>query len=238
MAAKLIHSDEPYLLPLPLPPAHSTCGRAHLKAFFMITSSSFTTSYARVKQIPNDKRPEFAFIGRSNVGKSTLINMLTGRKELAKTSSKPGKTQLINYFLINNSWNLTDLPGYGYALHSKKTRSKWETRTTNYFKNREQLLCAMVLIDSNVPPQKIDLEFVNWLGENGVPFVLVFTKTDRKKARGLTQVKAFKDKLLEHWEELPPVFLTSAVKQEGREELLEFIEQSLGNVEWPYAERT
>ncbi|OAV44856.1 ribosome biogenesis GTP-binding protein YihA/YsxC [Lewinella sp. 4G2] len=203
-----------------------------------ITSSSFSTSYARVNQIPEGQRPEFAFIGRSNVGKSSLINMLTRRKELAKTSGKPGKTQLINYFLINNSWNLTDLPGYGYALHSKKTRSKWETRTTNYFLKREQMACAMVLIDSNVPPQKIDLEFVNWLGEHGVPFVLVFTKTDRKQARGLKNVEAFKQKLLEYWEELPPTFLTSAIKFEGRDELLAFIESTLETLDWPYAETT
>lgn len=199
-----------------------------------ITSSNFTTSYARVSQIPEDKRPEFAFIGRSNVGKSSLINMLTGRKELAKTSSKPGKTQLINFFLINGSWNLTDLPGYGYALHSKKTRSKWETRTTNYFLKRQQMVCAMVLIDSNVPPQKIDLEFVNWLGENGVPMALVFTKTDRKKARGLTNVEAFKSTMLEQWEELPPLFITSSVTGDGRDELLDFIEQTLLSINWPY----
>lgn len=200
-----------------------------------ITESSFTTSYARVSQIPDDKRPEFAFIGRSNVGKSSLINMITSRKELAKTSSKPGKTQLINYFLINGSWNLTDLPGYGYALHSKKTRSKWENRTTNYFLNRQQMVCAMVLIDSNVPPQPIDLEFVNWLGENGVPMVLVFTKTDRKKARGLTNVEAFKNKMLEQWEELPPIFITSSVNGDGRDELLAFIESTLLSINWPYA---
>ncbi len=185
--------------------------------------------------MPDDRRPEFAFIGRSNVGKSSLINMLTERKELAKTSSKPGKTQLINHFLINESWNLTDLPGYGYAQRSKKTRSKWEARTTKYFLQRRQMVCAMVLIDSNVPPQTIDLEFVNWLGENGVPFVLVFTKTDRKKARGLTQVKAFEQRLLSSWEELPPVFTTSAVTNDGREELLTFMEQTLAEIDWPYA---
>ena len=201
-----------------------------------ITSSNFTTSYARVSQISDDERPEFAFIGRSNVGKSSLINMLTGRKELAKTSGKPGKTQLINYFSINGSWNLTDLPGYGYAIHSKKTRAKWETRTTNYFLKREQMVCAMVLIDSNVPPQKIDLDFVNWLGENGVPMALVFTKTDRKRARGLTNVTAFKEALLAYWEELPPVFTTSAVTNEGRDELLAFIENTLNTIDWPYLE--
>lgn len=216
--------------------ASSTRFRTRGSAHMSVTSSSFTTSYARVSQIPDDKRPEFAFIGRSNVGKSSLINMLTERKELAKTSGKPGKTQLINYFLINGSWNLTDLPGYGYAIHSKKTRSKWETRTTNYFLQRTQMVCAMVLIDSNVPPQKIDVEFVNWLGENGVPFVLVFTKTDRKGARGLINVEAFKAELLQYWEELPQIFLTSAVNFEGREELLSLIEETLQSLNWPYAE--
>ena len=201
-----------------------------------ITSSTFTTSYARVAQIPDDRQPEFAFIGRSNVGKSSLINMLTERRELAKTSGKPGKTQLINYFKINGSWNLTDLPGYGYALHSKKTRAKWETRTENYFLQRTQMVCAMVLIDSNVPPQKIDLEFVNWLGENGIPMALVFTKTDRKQARGLTNVAAFKEELLQHWEELPPVFITSSVTNDGREELLAFMRNTLDSIDWPYLE--
>ena len=203
-----------------------------------ITSSNFTSSFARVAQLPDEQRPEFAFIGRSNVGKSSLINMLTARKELAKTSSKPGKTQLINLFLINDSWYLTDLPGYGYALHSKKTRSKWETRTTNYFLQRRQLVCAMVLIDSNIPPQKIDLEFVNWLGEHGVPFVLVFTKTDRKKARGLVNVQAFQAALREQWEELPPLFTTSAITGDGREELLTFIDRTLTGIDWPYAATT
>jgi len=199
-----------------------------------IHSSTFSSSHARVIQAPKGNRPEFAFIGRSNVGKSSLINMLTERKELARTSGTPGKTQLINYFLINNSWHLTDLPGYGYAKRSKKTRAKWENRTENYFRTREQMICAFVLIDSNVPPQKIDLEFVNWLGEHGVPFVIAFTKTDRKKARDLVNVDAFKTSLLEYWEELPPLFLTSAVSTNGREEVLTFIETTLRDMEWPF----
>lgn len=200
-----------------------------------ITSSIFASSHARVNQAPTDGRPEFAFIGRSNVGKSSLINMLTQRKELARTSGSPGKTQLINYFLINDSWYLTDLPGYGYAKRSKKTRAKWENRTENYFLRRQSLVNAFVLVDSNVPPQKIDLEFCNWLGENGVPFVIVFTKTDRKKARGGENVAAFKKALLNNWESLPPIFLTSAVKATGREAIISFLENTLESVDWAFA---
>lgn len=182
--------------------------------------------------MPKDGKPEFAFIGRSNVGKSSLINMLTGRNEMARTSGKPGKTVLISYFLINDSWYLTDLPGYGYAIASKKTRAKWETRMENYFNHRATLVNAFVLIDSNVPPQKIDLDFCNWLGEGGVPFVICFTKTDRKKARGLEQVEAFKAALLENWEELPPIFLTSAVNGNGKDEVLTFIGDTLEEIGW------
>jgi len=210
----------------------------YLPALSNITSSSFSSSHARVAQAPKGNRPEFAFIGRSNVGKSSLINMLTQRKELARTSGTPGKTQLINYFMINHSWYLTDLPGYGYAKRSKKTRSKWESRTENYFLRREQMTCAFVLIDSNVPPQTIDLEFINWLGENGVPFVITFTKTDRKKSRDGGYIEAFKATLLEYWEELPPVFITSSVKQLGREEILDFIEATLTDLEWPFSQES
>ncbi len=194
----------------------------------------FASSHARVVQAPRDGKPEFAFIGRSNVGKSSLINMLTQRKELAHTSGKPGKTQLLNYFLINNSWYLTDLPGYGYAVQSKKTRGKWEDRTEKYFLSRQTLVCAFVLIDSNVPPQVIDLEFVNWLGEHGVPFVLAFTKTDRKQSRDGGSVDDFKRALLRTWEELPPIFLTSAAKEVGREGVLEYIEATLRDIHWPF----
>ena len=201
-----------------------------------ITRSKFASSHAQISQAPKAYRPEFAFIGRSNVGKSSLINMLTQRKELARTSGTPGKTQLINLFLINDSWYLTDLPGYGYAKRSKSTRAKWEKRTEDYFRNREQMLCAMVLIDANVPPQRIDLDFVNWLGEHGVPFVLVFTKTDRKKSRDGGSVEAFKEKLLETWEELPPVFITSSVKETGREELIAFMAEALRGENWPFSQ--
>ena len=199
-----------------------------------INASLFSSSHARVAQAPKGNRPEFAFIGRSNVGKSSLINMLTQRKELARTSGTPGKTQLINYFLINNSWYLTDLPGYGYAKRSKKTRAKWENRTENYFLRREQMVCAFVLVDANVPPQKIDLEFINWLGENGVPLAIVFTKTDRKKSRDGGSVEDFKAKLLEYWEELPPIFITSSVNTTGRDEVLEFIAEALKEMNWPW----
>ena len=199
-----------------------------------IKTSTFASSHARVPQAPKDGRPEFAFIGRSNVGKSSLINMLAGRRELAHTSSKPGKTQLINYYLINQSWYLTDLPGYGYAKQSKKTRGKWEARTERYFLDRQTLVSAFVLIDANIPPQKIDLEFVNWLGEHGVPFALAFTKTDRKASRAGGSVDEFKAALLESWEELPPVFLTSATKETGREEILEFCEAALLGLPWPF----
>ena len=199
-----------------------------------ILTSRFASSHAKVSQAPADGRPEYAFIGRSNVGKSSLINMLTQRKELAHTSGKPGKTQLLNYYLINESWYLTDLPGYGYAKQSKKTRSKWEKRTENYFLQRSTLVSSFVLIDSNIPPQEIDLEFVNWLGENGVPFALAFTKVDRKKARSGEHIEAFNQKLLEYWETLPPQFATSAVKEIGREEVLEYLETGLNAVNWPF----
>lgn len=195
--------------------------------------AKFVSSHSKVAQMPKDGKPEFAFIGRSNVGKSSLINMLTKRNELARTSGKPGKTSLISYFLINNSWYLADLPGYGYAKVSKKTRGKWEARMEDYFQRRDTLVNAFVLIDSNVPPQKIDLEFCNWLGDLGVPFAIVFTKIDRKKARGLEKVEDFKVAMLEYWEELPPIFMTSAVTEAGRQDVLDFIGQALNTINWP-----
>lgn len=197
-----------------------------------VKTSRFVSSHSKVDQMPQDGRPEFAFIGRSNVGKSSLINTLTGRNELARTSGKPGKTVLVSYFLINDDWYLTDLPGYGYAVASKKTRGKWEARMTDYFRRRRTLVNAFVLIDSNVPPQRIDLEFCDWLGSTGVPFVLIFTKTDRKKARGLEQVEAFKTALLELFEQLPPIFLSSSVNGNGRAEILNFIGQTLQEIGW------
>ena len=185
-------------------------------------------------QAPDDGRPEFGFIGRSNVGKSSLINMLCGRRELAHTSGKPGKTQLLNYFLINESWYLTDLPGYGYASQSKKTRAKWQRRTYDYFEHRRTLVSGMVLIDAGISPQQKDLDFVNWLGEHGVPFALVFTKVDRRKARDGAHIAAFRERMAEHWEELPPIFSTSALTGAGREDIFAYIQESLARIPWPF----
>ncbi|MEM1326616.1 MAG: ribosome biogenesis GTP-binding protein YihA/YsxC [Bacteroidota bacterium] len=193
----------------------------------MIHRAEYVGSYAQEGQCPKAARPEYAFIGRSNVGKSSLINMLTNRKELARTSKKPGKTQLINYFSIDDNWGLVDLPGYGYAKISKKMRLKWRRMIETYLSQRQQLQYAFVLIDSNVPPQEIDIEFVNWLGEIGVPFVLVFTKIDRPKEDQLdTNINAFKEALLVYWEELPLHFLTSSNTGSGRDEILHFIEKA------------
>lgn len=191
-----------------------------------IKSAVFVVSNSDYRRCPSDVRPEYAFIGRSNVGKSSLINMLTGVKGLAKTSSKPGKTQLINHFLINDEWYLVDLPGYGYARSSKNAREKWQQMVSNYFLHREQLTNVFVLIDSRIPPQKIDLEFVDFLGSNGIPLTIVFTKTDKEKQREvMANVKAFKQAMLEVWEELPTMILTSALSGKGREEVLHFIEE-------------
>ena len=169
--------------------------------------------------------PEYAFIGRSNVGKSSLINMLTGKKGLAMTSQKPGKTQLINHFIINGAWYLVDLPGYGYARLSKDGREKLKTMIEDYTLERKELVCLFVLVDSRHEPQKIDLEFIQWLGEEGVPFALVFTKADKlTKGRLSANLEAYKARLLEEWEELPPIFVTSSEQQLGRDELLSYIE--------------
>lgn len=192
-----------------------------------IRTAQFHSSHSRIEKALDHNMPEFAFIGRSNVGKSSLINRLVDRKQLARTSHQPGKTQLLNLFLINDAWFLADLPGYGYAKVSKKTRGKWQQRLENYFHYRAQLTNAFVLIDGGVPPQKIDIDFCNWLGEMGVPFALVFTKTDKRKYGKGEQVEAFKNELLESWSELPPTFLTSAVSGQGREELLSYIQDIL-----------
>ena len=175
---------------------------------------------------PQTSLPEYAFIGRSNVGKSSLINMLTGRKGLAMTSATPGKTMLINHFIVNKEWHLVDLPGYGYAKRGKKATEKLQNIIEHYVLEREQLTCLFVLIDSRLTPQKIDLEFIEWLGENGIPFGIIFTKADKNKAGELKKnVTLFLNTLKEQWEELPPHFITSSEKRLGREEFLNYIEQ-------------
>lgn len=190
-----------------------------------ISSAVFSISSPDYRKCPSDGRPEYAFIGRSNVGKSSLINMLTGVKGLAKTSGRPGKTQLINHFLINNEWYLVDLPGYGYARTSKTSREKWGTMMREYFLHREELTNVFVLIDSRIPPQRIDLEFINFLGENGIPLSLVFTKADKESQREVqANMKAMKKALSEMWEELPPIFLTSSLNGMGRDAVLDSIE--------------
>jgi GTP-binding protein len=190
-----------------------------------IKSAEFVISNTDYQKCPESKLPEYAFIGRSNVGKSSLINMLCNRKDLAMTSSKPGKTLLINHFLINNNWHLVDLPGYGYATTGKKMRDKLQDIIENYILNREQLTCLFLLIDCRHEAQKIDLEFMEWLGENGIPFSIVFTKLDKlSHVKGVENIRAYKDKLEEQWEELPPIFLTSSEKRLGRDELLGYIE--------------
>ena len=181
-------------------------------------------SNSNVMKAPKDRIPEYAFIGRSNVGKSSLINMLMGRKDLAKTSGKPGKTQLINHFKINDNWFLVDLPGYGYAQISKKKRTIFQYFIENYFKERQQLVCTFVLIDSRHDPQKIDLEFMQFLGENQIPFCIVFTKADKLGSSKLNkQIISYKKKLLTSWETLPNSFITSSSTGLGKDEFLEFI---------------
>ena len=179
-----------------------------------------------MEERPAQRLPEFAFIGRSNVGKSSLINMLCNNSKLAHTSSKPGKTKLINHFQINGSWYLVDLPGYGYARRGKENRDRLQQIIEDYVLEREALTSLFVLVDSRHEPQKIDLEFMEWLGENSVPFGIIFTKGDKQGPVRLQQnVDAYKQKLLETWEELPPVFVTSSEKKSGREELLDYIEK-------------
>jgi ribosome biogenesis GTP-binding protein ysxC len=191
----------------------------------VIKSAEFVISNSQVSKCPMTGLPEYAFIGRSNVGKSSLINMLTGKKGLAMTSQKPGKTQLINHFIINGAWYLVDLPGYGYARLSKDGREKLKAMIEDYTLERKELVCLFVLVDSRHEPQKIDLEFIQWLGEEGVPFALVFTKADKlTKGRLSANLEAYKARLLEEWEELPPIFVTSSEQQLGRDELLSYIE--------------
>jgi GTP-binding protein len=189
-----------------------------------IKSAEFVISNTDYQKCPDSKLPEYAFIGRSNVGKSSLINMLCNRKDLAMTSSKPGKTLLINHFLINNNWHLVDLPGYGYATTGKKMRDQLKNIIESYILYREQLTCLFLLIDSRHEPQKIDLEFMEWLGENGIPFSIVFTKLDKlSHVKAVENLRAYTDKLSEQWEELPPIFETSSEKRVGRDEVLGYI---------------
>lgn len=191
----------------------------------IIKTAKFVVSSPDYKRCPQDGKPEYAFIGRSNVGKSSLINMLTNRKGLAMTSSTPGKTMLINHFLINDEWYLVDLPGYGYARRGKENREQLLVLIESYILNRESLTSLFVLIDCRHEPQKIDLEFMEWLGENGVPFSIVFTKVDKLGSVRLSMnIEAYKEKLFEVWEELPPLFVTSSEKKQGREELLDYID--------------
>ena len=196
-----------------------------------IRKADFLMSNTVFERLPKENIPEYAFIGRSNVGKSSLINMLVQRRGLAKTSSVPGKTVAINHFIINDSWYIVDLPGYGYAQHSKKQREQWRIMINNYISRRRNLVCTFVLIDSRLEPQNNDLGFMEWLGENQVPFCIVFTKTDKVSNAELDRnVEAFKTKLLETWEELPPIFITSAEKHIGRDEILNYIEQQNAEV--------
>ncbi len=191
-----------------------------------ISSAEFVISNSDVAKCPNSLLPEYAFIGRSNVGKSSLINMLTGRKSLAKISGKPGKTQLINHFLINDSWHLVDLPGYGYAQVSKSVKKTFQKFITAYFEQRQQMLCAFVLIDSRHEPQPIDLEFMEWLGEREIPFCIIFTKADKLKGKKLEKnIENYTKIMLQSWAEMPRYFVTSSQAGIGQEEVLNYIEE-------------
>ncbi|MDR2680912.1 MAG: ribosome biogenesis GTP-binding protein YihA/YsxC [Tannerella sp.] len=189
-----------------------------------IKSAKFVISNTDIEKCPQGRLPEYAFTGRSNVGKSSLINMLTNHKQLAMTSQKPGKTQLINHFIINDEWYLVDLPGYGYAQRGKKGRENIRTIIENYILEREQLTNLFVLIDCRHEPQKIDLEFMEWLGECDIPFSIIFTKTDKiSKSKLAENMTAYREKLYETWEELPPLFVSSSENKEGRDEILDYI---------------
>ena len=192
----------------------------------IVNSARFVTSSPSVDKCPDTQMHEYAFIGRSNVGKSSLINMLTGKKDLAMTAATPGKTMLINHFIVNDKWQIVDLPGYGYARRSKADRARLEDMIHNYILNRQQMTNLFLLIDGRHQPQKIDLEFMNWLGENGVPFSIVFTKLDKLTSTAARKATAeYCSALLEYWDELPPVFRTSSVDRRGRNEILDYIEQ-------------
>ncbi|MBS1763620.1 MAG: YihA family ribosome biogenesis GTP-binding protein [Bacteroidetes bacterium] len=192
-----------------------------------ILTAEFLQSNSDFKKCPAEDKPEYAFIGRSNVGKSSLINMLCGKKGLAKTSATPGKTQLINHFVINNQWYLVDLPGYGYAKTSRTEREKWDLMIRSYMQHRKNLMSVFVLIDIRIPPQEKDLDFINWLGEQSIPFGIIFTKSDKQtRIKNEFSVKQFTDRLLKTWESLPPYFITSSENKKGKEELLNYINES------------
>ena len=191
----------------------------------IIKSASFLQSNTNVTKLPKPDKPEYAFIGRSNVGKSSLINMLTGNGKLAKVSATPGKTITINHFIINDEWYLVDLPGYGFAKRSQKDREMWKKMLDSYILGRPNLVTTFVLVDSRIEPQKIDLDFISNLGENQVPFVIVFTKADKLGSGKLSEnIEAYKKRLLEEWEELPTMIVTSSEKKTGRDEILNLIE--------------
>lgn len=192
----------------------------------IINTARFIISNSNPAKCPSDNRHEYAFIGRSNVGKSSLINMLTGRSDLAKTSSTPGKTMLINHFLVNDQWYIVDLPGYGYARRSKDDRIKLERMIKSYIMTRQEMTNLFVLVDSRHEPQKIDLDFMSWLGENGVPFSIVFTKMDKLSPNAAKKLTAlYCEKLLEQWDELPPIFRTSSQDRRGRDAILNYIDE-------------
>ena len=196
-----------------------------------IKQAKYLMSSPTVKGCPAPDKPEFAFVGRSNVGKSSLINFLTGRKSLALTSVSPGKTKNINHFIINDSWYLVDLPGYGFAKVSKTTRDDWQKNLSEYLVKRTNLLNVFSLIDINIPPQQIDLEFINWMGENKIPFTIVFTKADKPNIQTLNNnVARFLDVLSQTWEQLPPYFVTSAVRKVGKDEILDYIQECFDQI--------
>jgi len=199
----------------------------------VLKSPKFIGSFTGIEQCPKTGLPEFAFCGRSNVGKSSLINYLVNVRNLARVSQTPGKTQLINYFLVDDRWHLVDLPGFGFAKVSKEKRFTFQKMITDYLTKSERLQCVFLLIDSRIPPQQSDLDFADWLGSSQIPFVLVFTKADKfPSARFKTNIEAFKKAMLEHWEELPQIFVTSAKSKLGREELLRLIFQTLPYVRY------
>lgn len=191
-----------------------------------VNDAQFIGSFPRTEDCPESDLPEYAFIGRSNVGKSSLVNLLTGRKALAKVSGTPGKTRLINFFRIDHSWHLVDLPGYGYARVSKTARSEFDKMIRHYLKNREQLTCLFVLLDSSIPPQETDIAFMNWLGQAKVPFCIVYTKTDKERQNVIVKnIHDIKKRLLQEWESVPLQFATSSAKGRGGTELLDYIHQ-------------